>query len=858
MSTPSSATTHGVVETRATRLTGHFALLFRLIIRPLITQPLRTALTLFIVALGVSVVIAIDLAGQAAAGSFHSSVESLSGKADLTITGTGGVNETLLGKLATVPYPTRFSPRIEDYATPNGRGEALPFIGVDLVGQAQAIGRGSDADFALPNPIWVGAKLGWPKGSTVKLLINDRLLEFTVAGALPTSRQDIGEGRTIVADIGLAQSVTGKLGRIDSIDVTLPTDADAAQWVLFLQKQVPAGVTVERVGARTEQNSKMLAAFRWNLRILSYIALVVGAFLIYNTIAVSVVRRRADIGIMRALGATRFSVLAAFLTEAAAFGLGGGVLGLLLGRLLSVGAVKLIGSTVQALYVTSEPALIRLSPGAVIIGLAIGFGMSVLAAFAPALEAARVAPIEAMARARQEFLARVHWRSDLAIGTVLAALGVAAAQAPAIGGQPVFGYLSAILFVGSAAVLTRIAVAAFSTAGARFVKASMGPEVFLALNSLRASLRRTSVLVAALATAVAMMSSVGIMVGSFRQTVAVWMDNQLRADLYLRPAGSSAADRHPTLDPDIADSIERIDGVAAVDRFRVYPISYGGLPASLGGGETSKVQTTAATRFLPGEDRSSILSELPRGDNVIVSEPFALKHHVAQGDVVQIPLAGAVRRFKVLGIYFDYSTERGFVVMDRKTMLKYLPDRAASNLAVYLKPGVDAADVRKRIDQVIGSRAVMVFTNAKLRSNALAIFDRTFQITWALEVVAIVVAVIGIAGALLALVIDRRREFAVLRFVGASKDQVRRLILTEAGLVGLLANAIGLVLGTVLSLLLIYVINKQSFGWTVQFHWPVGLLIGALTGVYIATVIAGIYPAQTAVAMNPIEMIHEE
>ena len=172
----------------------------------------------------------------------------------------------------------------------------MPFIGVDLVGQAQAIGRGSDADFTVPNPIWVGAKLGWQKGSMVKLLINDRLLEFTVAGVLPGSREEIGEGRTIVADIGLAQYVTGKLGRIDSIDVTLPKDADAAQWVLFLQKQVPAGVTVERVGARTEQNSKMLAAFRWNLRILSYIALVVGAFLIYNTVAVSVVRRRTVSG----------------------------------------------------------------------------------------------------------------------------------------------------------------------------------------------------------------------------------------------------------------------------------------------------------------------------------------------------------------------------------------------------------------------------------------------------------------------------------------------------------------------------------------------------------------------------------
>jgi putative ABC transport system permease protein len=846
------------VEQPGTSPSGQFLLLYRLILRPLVAQPLRAALTLLIVALGVSVVVAIDLAGQAAAGSFHSSIESLSGKADLTITGVGGVREQLLGKLAALPYPLRFSPRIEDFATPNGKGAAVPFIGIDLVGQAQAVGNTSDADFAAPRPIWVGGKLGWAKGVRVRLLINDRLLEFTVAGTLPSAQQSPGEDNTIVADIGLAQFVTGKAGRIDAIDVVLPKNANVAEWIRILRDQLPAGVTVEAAGARTEQNSKMLAAFRWNLRILSYIALVVGAFLIYNTIAVSVVRRRTDIGIVRALGATRLSVLVAFLTEAAVFGLAGGLLGLALGRVLSIGAVKLIGNTVQALYVTSEPAVIRLSSEAVAVGLTIGLGISLIAAVAPALEAARVAPVEAMARARQEFLARVRWRRDLGLGILLGLLGVAAAKMPPIRGQPVFGYVSAMLFVGSAAVLTRIAVAGFSAASTRLLNAALGPEIFLALNSLRASLRRTSVLVAALATAVAMMSSVGIMVGSFRETVAVWMDNQLRADLYLRPAGSSAADRHPVIDPDIADSIERIEGVAAVDRFRVYPITYEGLPASLGGGEINKVQATAATFFLPGENRSAILSELPRGENVIVSEPFAIKHHVAQGDVIQLPLQGAIRRFRVLGIYFDYSTERGFIVMDRKTLLRYLPDRAASNLAVYLKRGVDVAAIRRRIDEAIGSRAIMVFTNAKLRHDALAIFDRTFRITWALEVVAIVVAVIGIAGALLTLVIDRRREFAVLRFLGASGIQIRGLILAEAGLLGLLANAIGVALGTVLSLVLIYVINKQSFGWTIQFHWPILLLLGALTGVYVATLIAGIYPARTAVAMNPIEMIHEE
>jgi putative ABC transport system permease protein len=383
-------------------------------------------------------------------------------------------------------------------------------------------------------------------------------------------------------------------------------------------------------------------------------------------------------------------------------------------------------------------------------------------------------------------------------------------------------------------------------------------EALLAAQSLRASLGRTSVLTAALATAVAMTASVGIMVGSFRETVAVWMDQQLQADFYLRPAGPAAADQHPTMSADIADRIERISGVASVDRFRAYPIFYYGLPATLAGGESSRAGNSASTRFLPGENQQDILSKLPTGDYAVVSEPFANKHHVHVGSLVRLPLAGATRVFEVLGIYYDYSTERGYIVLDRKTLLKYLPDRAASNIAVYLTPHADASAVRRQIDAILAGRAVSVFSNRSLRRGAIATFDRTFRITYALEAVAVIVAVMGIAGALLAMVIDRRREFALLRFLGTSKQQVKRIILCEAGLLGLLANFFGVVLGTALSLILVFVINKQSFGWTIQFHWPIAELLIVLTGVYVATVLAGIYPARTALRMNPIEIIHEE
>jgi putative ABC transport system permease protein len=366
------------------------------------------------------------------------------------------------------------------------------------------------------------------------------------------------------------------------------------------------------------------------------------------------------------------------------------------------------------------------------------------------------------------------------------------------------------------------------------------------------------VLVAALSTAVAMMVSVAIMVGSFRETVATWMESQLQADLYLRPAGAGAAGRHPVMAPEVADHIEQLPDVRAVDRFRLYDISYRGLPALLGAGQTAVFESTARTAFLPGQDRRTILRKLPLGDYCIVSEPFANKHGVEAGDRIRLPLGKEAAEFEVLGVYYDYSNERGYIIVDRATLLRYLPDPALSNLAVYLRDGVDFTDARREVERVTTGRALVIFSNRSLRTAALEVFDRTFAITWALEAVAILVAVLGIAGALLALVIDRRRELGLLRFLGGSAQQIRRLLLCEAGLLGLLANVVGLAVGGLLSLVLILVINKQSFGWTIRFHWPAALLLTALSLIWIATIVAGLYPARVAMRLNPIEVIHEE
>jgi putative ABC transport system permease protein len=621
---------------------------------------------------------------------------------------------------------------------------------------------------------------------------------------------------------------------------------------------LPAGVDLNPQGSQTAANRRMLSAFRWNLQILSYVALLVGAFLIYNTISVSVVRRRADIGTLRALGASRRAVLLAFLAEAVIFGIAGAIIALPLGRFMASGAVRLIATTVDALYISSRPGSLSLSATSVILAFVIGVGASIASALAPAREASLVPPTEAMARGRREYAVRVERTRDAVIALVLALLGIISARLPAVSGKPLFGYLSALLLIAASALSIPALVYWLTNIASSLLRKFMGVEAMLASRSLAGSLRRTSVLVGALSTAIAMMTSVGIMVGSFRQTVISWMDSQLPADLYLRPAGNPAADRHPTISLDLTDRIAKLPGVESVSRFRAYEIEYQGLPVTLASAETNVSRFYQSSGFLSGHAATEVLKQLPGNDAAIVSEPFANKHHVKAGDYVTLPLGERRIKFRVVDIFYDYANERGYIILDRSTMLRYLPDPAASNLAVYLVPGTDLEATRQAVSTAASNSNVLIFSNRDIRREAIRIFDQTFAITYALEAIAVIVAVMGIAGALLSIVIDRRREFGLLRFLGAATSQIRKLILVEAGLIGILANIAGLVLGFFLSLVLIFVINKQSFGWTIQFHWPVAILLGALSVVYVATVLAGLYPARIAQRLNPIEVVHEE
>src|SRR4029077_15738848 len=354
-------------------------------------------------------------------------------------------------------------------------------------------------------------------------------------------------------------------------------------------------------------------------------------------------------------------------------------------------------------------------------------------ALSPAWEASLVTPVDAMARGRREYETRVHRWRDLALAVVLAACAWVAWRKEAVGGKPMFGYFAAILLIAASACAIPALVSGSSRAMAGILRRLFGVEALLATRSLAGSLRRTSVLVGALATAIAMLAAVGIMVGSFRQTIVVWMNDQLPADLYLRPAGDESADRHPTMSPEFVDALAKLPGVAAGGRYRAYEISYQGLPATLAGADLQVMRDFRSSDFVSGRAPDKVLDEMRRRDAAIISEPFSNKHRVHAGQSIKVPLGGRNVSLRIVDVYYDYASERGVIVLDRETLLHYLPDPAPSNLAVYVQQGANVNAVRQEIEFAAAGRNVLVFTDRDLRREAIRIFDRPFAIPYALD-----------------------------------------------------------------------------------------------------------------------------
>ncbi len=833
---------------------------------------LRSLITVLGVALGVAVVLAIRLANDGVLQSFRTSLDHVAGKSPLQVSaGEVGFDETLLPVIAGTPGVAHAVPVVEAVTPVAGLpGQVLLVLGVDVLADVGVRDyRGPTLELAdplqllaEPDAILLTERFARAHDLTVngsiRLLTPTGPKTFVIRGLLA----DQGAARTMdgqfaVLDIAAAQLHFGKLGRLDRVDLLLDEQADPDRVAAALHQRLPPDLTVERPEARNAQVEQMLLSFQLNLFVLSLIALFVGVFLVYNTMSVSVVRQRRQIGILRGLGVSRRQVLLAVAAEGGLIGVLGSALGVALGVLLARGTLGAVSQTVSALYAFVRPGELRLPPEVIFQAVLLGCGTAVISSLLPALEAATATPHETMAAASLERRHHPWLVACAGFALVLAAYGLA--QGSPLAGRPLLGYGAALcLLLGTA-----LTCPAFLLVCQRALAGSLGGARFLAwrvaTGNLGRALRRNAVTIGAMVVGLAMLVSVSTMIQSFRRTVEVWIQQTIRADLYLSRATRLIKGADTRLPAGTLEEVRRIPGVADVDGFRGLRVEDGrGGRFLLGAGDFDVMARRGRLLFRHG-DSATILRQAKDEDRLIVSETFAERYRLREGDEVTLHPPGQTVRLRIAGVYYDYTTEGGLLVMDKSLFQRLWRDPWLTSIVVYVAPGLDPQTVRREIlRRLPPHEELVVLSNRELKARILEIFDQTFTITYALEVVALVVAALGILNTLIASVLERTREIGILRSVGFTRGGVQRAILCEAAFMGMLANVLGALSGVALSLILIYVINKQSFGWTIQFAFPARLIAEYAVLTLAASLAAGCFPAWRASRLPIAEAVRYE
>jgi putative ABC transport system permease protein len=857
-------------------VTGFRHLLGPLVLRPAAKDRLRFFLTVSGIAVGVATIAAIRLANASVLSSFSDTVDFVAGKASITVLADGpGIPEAALERLAWLRRAgATLAPAITETAAAGAAdGEVVDVLGIDPLadGSAREYSFASEEsdilsifekDSVLVTSVFAERNHLHP-GDFLPLVVRGVERRFRVAAVLrPVGAARAASGSILFMDLAGAQEAFGKVGRLDRIDVVLPpglSEEGRARFEEEIRASLPPGTTAGRPERRTETVDRLVRAFRVNLSALGLIALLVGMYFVYNTLSISVLRRRTDIGTVRALGASKRSVFAVFLAEGLALGVLGSAAGAGLGAVLAKGALLLVGGTATELYIPSAHPSLHLDPFVLLLAFTVGVVSSVLSALAPALEAAGVEPAATMRHGSVEAARRRRTRPLALAGVVLLVLAFLATLPGPVRGLPLFGFLSVSLIVSGVSLL---APAAVTLAAARLDGPALrifGVEARLARANLTGSLSRTSVAVAALTMALAMMVSVAVMVGSFRTTVATWVGQTLASDLFLSPASGRSGASFGRIPDEAIEIVRGVPGVDEVDPFLAFSATRDGVPFTVGSGLFAFIAKHGNLPLVDGRDPKKVLARALEQSEVVVSEPYAEKFRVRTGDEVELPSDRGPVRFRVAGVYTDYSNDRGTVTLDRAQFQRIWPLTGASTVAVTLKGGVSPEEGARRVAAALQGRYVLrVRTNATLRRIVLRIFDRTFAVTYALEGVALAVAVLGVLNTLTALVLERRREIGLLRVLGASAARVRRAVRYEAAAIGSLGATLGTLAGGAMSLVLVHVINRQSFGWTIAMHAPWGFLAAALGLVLLATLAAASHPAGLAAATDVAAALKEE
>jgi putative ABC transport system permease protein len=825
-------------------------------LRNVLRHPWLTVLAVVGVSLGVAVVTAVDLANETAQRAFRIAAETVAGRATHQIVGgPQGLPDRLYTRIRTDLNFRASAPVVTGTLQLKSKmgAETFQLIGIDPFAEPPIRSFSSHfldqhvlADLMTrPNTVMMlrqtALGLGLKPGDSFGAEIGGREHQLKLAGLLEASDEvtRIGLAAVLVTDIASAQELLGAAGRLSRIDLVVAEGPVGEGVLKQIRALLPAGADVIPAGAKAGALDKMTRAFRLNLSALSLLALVVGMFLIYNTMTFSVIRRRRLIGTLRVLGVSRRQIFALILVEASVIGVAGTVIGLIFGRLLGAELTRLVTRTINDLYFSMQVGQVPLLPTALLKGALLGIVATLAAACPAALEATGATPRNVLVRSQLEASRRKRVPLAAYCGSLIMLAGGSLLlweRGGVVGG---FVGLFAIIVGYTLVVPAAVVFSARMTAAA--MTALFGVVGKMAARGVVVSLSRTGVATAALVVAVAAGIGVGVMVGGFRLTVQSWLENWLQADVYLHSADNAGGRyRHP-LDVELVRRLSLLPGAKEFSFTRRVSVESAQGPTEV---LSIAVPRSSFLRypFKKGSPPESWES-FSRGRSVLVSEPYSNRHHLRPGDSLTLRTERGERAFPVSGIIYDYGSDTGIVIMSRAAYLQNFNDQSVDGMAFYLKAGVTAAELAKQIDSRAGDNRIAVISNRELRRATMAVFDRTFAITGVLRILTIVVAFVGILSALMAMQVERARELAVLRAVGLTPRQVWGVVCGETALIGLIAGVLSLPLGIVEALILVYVVNLRSFGWTMQLSIEPAYLVEAVLLSLSAAVLAAVYPS---------------
>ena len=834
---------------------------------------LRTALTVAGIVLGVAVFVAMHTANQSVLSAFSQTIDRIAGRTELQVTaGETGFGEDVLEKVQSASTVRVAVPVIEAVVESGLAGQgSLLVLGIDMTGDRSLreydLESGEDAIvddplvfLAQPDSLIVSKELadrhGLMVGSPLPLQTAAGGKPFTVRGIMkPAGLATAFGGSLAIMDVYAAQMMFGRGRTFDRIDLALVPGTTVAEAQRELAALLGPGFEIQPPASRGRQAETMLAGYTVMVSISSAFALFIGMFIIYNSFAIAVTQRRSEIGILRALGATRRQVRWLFLGESAVLGGVGSLLGLGLGMLIAQATASAISGLAGDLYgVARQASDVATRPVVLVLAVSVGVATSLVAAVIPARNAANVDPVQALQKGRYQVFSGQEGRARVLLAALAGCLSVACLLATELRAVFYAGYAFAL----AAAVLVAPLVSDRLARAIRPVLTLLRPvEGALAADSLIQAPRRTSATVLALMLSLALIVAFAGMARASYGSVVNWMETSLNPDLFVMP--SPRLDLRTLRFPaSMAPEIQAVPGVERVQMFRNGRITFRGVPIMAVALEMESVAATTRSRPVAG-DAADMYRLAAGGEGLIVSDSLAQRLQLAFGEILEIPAPYGTIRLPIAGIIVDYTDQQGSVFMDRSLWVRFWQDDSVNDFRVFVAPGAAVTDVRQRIvERYAGERQLFVLTSDESKSYILRITDQWFGLMNVQVAVAVFVAILGIVNTLTVSIADRRRELGVLQAVGALRGQIRRTIWLEA----LAVAALGVVLGCAVGALNLYyvldIVQRDVAGLRLDYEYPVTTVLTLVPAILGAAFAAAIWPAESALRMPLVEALEYE